>query len=333
MFYDGFPCINHKQGLKIARIMSKKAPKNALNGWIILDKPSGITSAHAVAKVKRVLRPAKIGHAGTLDPLASGILPLALGEATKTVSFMMDAGKAYSFEVTWGQETDSDDIMGAVTSSSDKRPSELEIKAILQEFIGDIQQQPPSYSAIKVDGKRAYDLARQGQAVELKSRTITVHSLEMTSYSPEKASFICYCGKGTYIRSLARDMGRKMGCLGHISVLRRLKVGNFMENHAISLEFLEKMGHKDRPEDFDLGFLLPVESALDDIPAMEVDSTQALLLTRGQVIALPSTVSITEEDAQASLADRPWLVRADGKAIAICRITEGKVKPVRVFNL
>jgi tRNA pseudouridine55 synthase len=324
--------MKHAIRLEIAPHMTQsrppKKPLNAINGWIILDKPSGITSAHAVGKVKRLLRPAKIGHAGTLDPLASGILPLALGEATKTVSFMMDASKAYSFEVTWGQERDSDDIMGEITHTSDKRPSQNDINTILHEFIGDIQQQPPSYSAIKVDGKRAYDLARQGQAVSLKSRIITVHSLEMTHYSPEKSSFICHCGKGTYIRSLARDMGRKTGALGHISVLRRLKVGNFTENHAISLEVLEEMGHKDDPGFLNPDFLLPVESALDDIPAMEVDSTQATLLKRGQAITLPSTVSITDENIS-----KQWLVRSDGKAIAMCTIAQGKVKPVRVFNL
>ncbi len=297
--------------------------KLAINGWIILDKPSGITSAHAVAKVKRLLKPAKIGHAGTLDPLASGILPLALGEATKTVSFMMDAAKAYSFEVTWGEERDTDDIMGQVTASADTFPEEPYINTILPEFIGAISQQPPSYSAIKVDGQRAYDMARSGQEMELKSRTIHVHSLEMTNYTTDKSTFICHCGKGTYIRSLARDMGRRMGCYGHISVLRRLQVGNFMENHAISLEVLEEMSHKG-----DLSFLLPVESALDDIPAMEVNSNQAMLLRRGQVIMLPTNHLRAEESAGTTV-----LVTHEGKAVAMCEALQGKVKPVRVFNL
>lgn len=297
---------------------------HSIHGWIILDKPSGITSAHAVAKVKRLLKPAKIGHAGTLDPLASGILPLALGEATKTVSFVMGRRKAYRFEVTWGQERDSDDRMGTINASSGKRPGEEEINAILQKFTGSIEQQPPRYSAIKIEGKRAYDLARQGQAVELKPRAVTVHSLEMTSYTTDKSSFTCHCGKGTYIRSLARDMGRKLGCYGHISMLRRLSVGNFTEKHAISLEVLEEMVHNG-----DLSSLLPVESALDDIPAMEVDSTQAALLRSGQSIILPSDHMMIAEEG----ASIPMLAQCDGKAIAICSAMQGKVKPVRVFNL
>jgi tRNA pseudouridine55 synthase len=301
---------------------------NDLSGWIILDKPTGITSAHAVAKVKRALKPAKIGHAGTLDPLASGILPLALGEATKTVSFMMGAGKSYSFEVTWGEERDSDDIMGAVTSTSPKHPAKADILGLLPEFTGKIMQQPPSYSAIKVDGKRAYDMARQGEEVELKAREVTVHSLEMTDYTTDKSSFICYCGKGTYIRSLARDMGRRLGCFGHISRLRRLSVGNFVEKHAISLEVLEEMRHKGDPRYFNLDFLLPVESALDDIPAMEVDSNQAMLLKRGQAIHLPTELSMKEEGAGITM-----LASYNGKAIAICEASQGKVKPVRVFNI
>ena len=303
--------------------MTQRAPKsNSINGWIILDKPSGITSAHAVAKVKRLLRPEKIGHAGTLDPLASGILPLALGEATKTVAFMMDSRKAYSFEVTWGQERDSDDCTGAVTAESTIRPNKSDLINILPKFIGDIEQRPPSYSAIKVDGKRAYAMARGGEEVVLKSRIVTVYNLELQSFTPEKATFICHCGKGTYIRSLARDIGRQLGCLGHISVLRRLQVGNFAENHAISLEVLEEIRHKG-----DLTLVLPVESALDDIPAMEVDSNQATLLKRGQAIFLPTEQDNAEERAVTILA------RSNGKAVAICEASQGKVKPVRVFNL
>lgn len=314
--------------LRATGVRKPAMSKQPIHGWIILDKPSGITSAHAVAKVKHLFKPVKIGHAGTLDPLASGILPLALGEATKTVSFMMGGIKAYSFEVTWGQERDSDDMMGDITVTSDKRPPEAEIQALLGEFTGHIQQQPPSYSAIKVAGKRAYALARAGELPDLPPRTVTVHSLEITSYTPEKTTFTCVCGKGTYIRSLARDMGRKLGCYGHISVLRRLQVGNFTEKHAISLEVLEEMGHKGGPGFINPDFLLPVESALDDIPAMEVDSTQAALLKSGQAINLPSDIPIAEEGESI-----PMLAQCDGKAIAICSAGEGKVKPVRVFNL
>ena len=351
-----------------------------VNGWIILDKPSGITSAHAVAKVKRILsspspiwgegrgeglqgkafpvnplpnpppgrgRGLKIGHAGTLDPLASGILPLALGEATKTVQFMQDGAKAYGFTVTWGQERDTDDSEGAVVASSDKRPSMAEIQAILHKFTGKIQQTPPDYSAIKMGGKRAYDMARQGEAVQMKGREVEVYALSPSPLAGEggvgglaadsepelvatphpgpppqggreQTSFLCHCGKGTYIRSLARDMGRLLGCYGYISMLRRLKVANFTEAHAISLEQLEEMVHKG-----ELSFLRPVESALDDILAWDISSDQAIRLRRGQTLVPPA--GIPDETVM--------LARCDGHPVAICRLSLGSVKTVRVFNL
>ncbi len=288
-----------------------------MNGWIILDKPSGITSAHAVAKVKRLLKPSKIGHAGTLDPLASGVLPLALGEATKVMQFMVDTGKSYGFTVTWGEERDTDDIEGKPTHTSPNRPTRAEIEAILPRFTGLIQQVPPDYSALKVDGNRSYDLAREGKALELKAREVRVDSLQLEEYTTDKTSFICHCGKGTYIRSLARDMGRMLGCYGHISVLRRLKVGKFGVNHSISLENLENMVHKDG-----LGFLYPVESALDDIPAVEVTSDQARRIQQGQVIAWAG--SVTEHTV---------LTRHNNKLVAICSVAQDMMKPVRVFNL
>ncbi len=249
-----------------------------MNGWINLDKPLDMTSARVVAKVKWLLyqlpkkdsekRKIKIGHAGTLDPMASGILPLAVGKATKTVQYMMDAGKTYEFTVTWGQERATDDAEGEVTATSDNRPSEAEILAIIPQFIGDISQTPPNYSAIKLGGKRAYDLARTGQAMDIKSRQVFVKSLEIqkptTDHRLLTTDFICYCGKGTYIRSLARDMGRVLGCYGYISALRRTQVGKFTESSAISLEILENMVHKGC-----LDFLLPVETPLDDILAWE----------------------------------------------------------------
>lgn len=292
-----------------------------LNGWIILDKPTGISSAAAVAKVKRLLRPTKIGHAGTLDPLASGVLPLALGEATKTVSYMMDATKAYSFTVTWGQERATDDSEGEVLFESEKRPIKEEISKILPKFIGNISQTPPNYSAIKLDGKRAYDLARSGQDVEIKAREVRVDSLVIQEHSLESTSFICYCGKGTYIRSLARDMGRVFGCYGHVSSLRRLQVGKFNEIHAISLENLADIVHKG-----EVDFLQPVESALDDILAWDIDSTQATRLRQGQTVNIP--------DINSGGSDSIFvLARDNGKAMAICKWEAGVMKPVRVFNL
>jgi tRNA pseudouridine55 synthase len=308
--------------------------KNNLNGWIILDKPSGITSAHAVTKVKRLLKPSKIGHAGTLDPLASGILPLALGEATKTVGYMMDGRKAYAFTVVWGQERDTDDVMGQVVSESDKRPTYAEIEAILPQFTGAIQQIPPDYSAIKIGGVRAYDAARSGEALELKAREVRVDSLaviasvakQSSSGSPQPeglamTEFICHCGKGTYIRSLARDMGRVLGTLGYISVLRRLRVANFDETHAISLETLEEMVHKNS-----LDFLRPVEAALDDILACDVSHDQAVLLKSGQTFSLPTPL-VEEADGT------KVLVRCESGLVAIGEVSQGSVKPVRVFNL
>ena len=356
--------------------------KNNISGWIILDKPSGITSAHAVAKVKRLLsspspsqgegwdggysacvegnpnlnpppkrgrkNDVKIGHAGTLDPLASGILPLALGEATKTVPYMMDARKSYSFTVTWGQERDTDDCMGQVVGESDKRPTREEIEAVLPQFIGVISQIPPDYSAIKIDGKRAYDAAREGNALELKAREVRVDSLQLLPHDLTPPSggdrFICHCGKGTYIRSLARDMGRVLGCLGHISVLRRLSVGSFSEKHAISLEVLEEMLHKGalqtaqgaaRSEGFGEDvpqsslkycFLRPVEAALDDIPACDVSHDQAALLKSGQSIFLPKNIAEESEGTKV-------LIRTDDRAVAIGEVSQGSMKPVRVFNL
>jgi len=310
--------------------------RSNLSGWIILDKPSGITSAYAVAKVKRLLKPDKIGHAGTLDPLASGILPLALGEATKTVNYLMDASKSYAFTVNWGAETETDDLEGKVTQSSNKRPKKEEIEAILPQFTGNIEQTPPNYSAIKVDGKRAYDLARSGEEVELKARAVRVDSLsiipakagmiETVVMDPhlrgdnepaDKTTFICHCGKGTYIRSLARDIGRQLGCYGHVTMLRRLKVGKFTEICAISLEKLDEMVHKG-----DLGFLQPVTSALDDIPAVSVTNREAASLMRGQTVNLPSQ----KDESVVS-------VLSDGKLIAIGEVTSGVLKSRRIFNL
>jgi len=292
-----------------------------MNGWIILDKPTGISSAHAVAKVKRLLRPDKIGHAGTLDPLASGILPLALGEATKTVSYMMDASKSYAFSVTWGQERATDDSEGEILLESPKRPSKQEIEILLPEFTGNISQIPPDYSAIKLEGKRAYDLARSGHKIEIKPREIFIKSLEINNFTPEITDFTCYCGKGTYIRSLARDMGRMLGCYGYISSLRRLSTGKFNETHAISLENLADMVHKG-----EVDFLQPVESALDDILARDISSTQALRLRRGQTVEIPDSNPGNNEGVII-------FAHENGKAVAICKLQAGVMKPVRVFNL
>ncbi|MDE3016180.1 MAG: tRNA pseudouridine(55) synthase TruB [Pseudomonadota bacterium] len=308
-----------------------------MHGWIILDKPSGITSAHAVAKVKKILRhptaqdPAqplrgsqddkiKIGHAGTLDPLASGVLPLALGEATKTIPYMMDADKEYAFTVTWGEERDTDDSAGKIINKSEKIPEKSEINAIIRHFIGKIMQLPPAYSALKIGGERAYDLARNGIAPDLKAREVRVDFLSaptLLSAGGAKTDFRCACGKGTYIRSLARDMGRELGCFGYISRLRRTRVGKFDQTGAISLEMLEEMVHKGG-----LGFLQPLESALDDIPAIHLAVDQAARLQRGQNVVLPLNT-----DSSTVIA------RCNGKPVAVCKWKDGQLWPTRVFNL
>ena len=208
-----------------------------INGWINLHKPLGITSTQAVGKVRRALNAQKVGHGGTLDPLAEGILPIALGEATKTVNFAMDAMKTYIFEVTWGEQRSTDDDEGEVVQSSDKRPTLDEINSTLAKYIGDIQQTPPQFSAIKVDGERAYDIARDGDVADIKSREVYIEALGVIEHTDDKTTFECHCGKGTYIRSLARDMGQDLECFGYISALKRTKVGVFTLDDAISLDF------------------------------------------------------------------------------------------------
>ena len=288
-----------------------------LHGWLVLDKPLGITSAKAVAIVKRVLKPQKIGHAGTLDPLASGILPLALGEATKTVSFIMGAQKSYRFTVAWGQERATDDAEGEVVAESENRPSLKEIEALIPQFMGIIEQLPPAYSALKVEGKRAYAMARAGEEVILQPRTITVYDLTLISENPGvDASFEVSCGKGTYIRSIARDMGRKLGCHGYVSHLRRTAVGEFSENNAISLDLLEELVHSRAPVEC----IMPLESALDDILAFPVDKMQSTRLRRGQTISCP----LADNDSVAAMEE--------GKLVAMGVVNAGIFRPARVFN-
>ena len=302
-----------------------------LNGWIILDKPLGMSSAQAVARVKRIVRPGKIGHAGTLDPLATGVLPLALGEATKAVNLMMDAKKAYQFEVTWGEERATDDAEGAVTQTSNLRPTLEAISQVLPQFIGDIAQIPPNYSALHLDGARAYALARAGEEVVLASRQVRVeklvisdkwqvarNSLPTTSHLPLlTTSFLCHCGKGTYIRSIARDMGRVLGCFGYVSALRRTQVGVFSENDAISLESLEEIVHKGG-----LGFLKPVERVLDDILALSLTADEAKRLTHGQTVPYHGAAREGEN----------VVTTCEGKLLALCEVQGAHLKPKRVFN-
>lgn len=294
-----------------------------MHGWLILDKPLNCSSAQVVGQVKRLLKlpkSHKIGHGGTLDPLASGILPLAIGEATKTVQFVMDHRKGYRFQIAFGEARSTDDAEGEIVATSPVRPSIDQLRAILPRFTGRVMQAPPAYSAIKVDGQRAYALARAGEAVELAARGIYIDSIDIIEYSPDFAMLEAVCGKGTYIRSLARDMAESLGTVGYVSSLRRTRVGKFDESHAISLEKLEEMVHK--------GCLAscmhPVESVLDDIPARELDPTSARQLRNGQVLRLPG--KLLEEGSMVQIS-------SGGVLIAVCEIRRGMMKPVRVFNL
>jgi tRNA pseudouridine55 synthase len=300
--------------------------RTPVHGWIILDKPYGMSSTQAVGKIRWLFNAEKAGHGGTLDPLASGLLPIALGEATKTVSYAMDGRKVYRFTACWGEERTTDDLEGEVTVRSDKRPARDEIESILPCFTGDIMQTPPAFSAIKVDGERAYDLARAGEAVELAARPVLIEELRLVEVPDAgHATFEVTCGKGTYIRSLARDMGRALGAAAHVSMLRRIAVGPFTEAHMISLENLTELSHKADGGNAISGALLPIETVLDGIPALAIDADQARRLRLGQPVLL--------RGANAPIAEDAVLVTSGGKPVGIGLIEQGTLKPKRLFNL
>ncbi|MCV6600433.1 MAG: tRNA pseudouridine(55) synthase TruB [Cohaesibacter sp.] len=296
-----------------------------IHGWVAFDKPLEMTSTQAVGAIKRIFNVKKAGHAGTLDPLATGCLPIALGEATKTVSYVMDGVKLYEFTVRWGEETSTDDAEGELIDSSAHRPSEEEIEACLDHFTGEIMQVPPAFSAIKVNGERAYDLARDGEEVKLAARPITIHDLELVEVPDEDtAIFVAECSKGTYVRSLARDIGRQLGTRGHVIGLRRLCSGPFHEDMLISLENLEALSHSAPGEPGLANALLPVETALDDIPALAINRNAVARLRRGQSVLLRGNEAPIDGFALAMNA---------GKPVAICEIVAGELCPKRVFNL
>lgn len=311
--------------------MSRTRKGAKLDGWINLDKPPGLTSTQALARVKRALRPQKIGHAGTLDPLATGILPLALGEATKTIPFAQDREKTYIFGIIWGVARDTDDAEGAITETSDIRPTAAQIRAALPQFIGAIIQTPPRFSAIKIDGQRAYDLARAGEDIEMKSRPAWIESLELTSYSPDRADFTCVCGKGTYMRSLARDLALALGTVGHIVDLRRTAVGPFTLDNAISLDFFTDFDDS-APLD---NVLLPLETTLDDIPALALNQGEAARLKGGQKLSFISRPDLARLQAIGiDLKDETTaLALYDGNPVALISIEGPEIRPVRVLNL
>ena len=305
--------------------LSKKV-KNRVHGWVVFDKPYGMTSTQAVGKIRWLFNAEKAGHDGTLDPLASGLLPIALGEATKTVSHAMDGRKVYRFTAAWGEERNTDDLEGEVTARSDTRPSIQNIESLLSRFTGEIQQTPPAFSAIKVDGERAYDLARAGEAVELAARPVVIEELRLVDVpDADHATFEVVCGKGTYIRSLARDMGRALGCLAHVSMLRRVAVGPFTEDHMISLEKLEELSHKAPGGNAMEGALMPIETVLDGIPALAIDGTSAQRLRQGQSVLL--------RGANAPIAHEAVLVTSGGSPVGIGTVEQGSLKPKRLFIL
>jgi tRNA pseudouridine55 synthase len=305
--------------------MARRKKGTPVHGWLILDKSGGQTSTQALGSVKRMLDAQKAGHAGTLDPLATGILPLAFGEATKTVSFVVDGAKAYRFEVRWGAETDTDDAEGRVVRTSAERPSRAAIVAALPRFVGEIQQKPPQFSAVKIDGNRAYDLAREGAEVDIAPRPVAIDSLDLVDMpGPDAAIFAAECGKGTYVRALARDIGRLLGCLGHVTALRRTAVGPFGEDDAVTLDELNAILEKDGREGL-LGLLLPIEAALDDVPALAVSPADAATLARGQ--------SILIRGRDAPIISGAVYATVKGRIIALGEIEKGALKPTRVFNL
>jgi tRNA pseudouridine55 synthase len=297
--------------------MARRNRGRPINGWLIVDKPQGMTSAHVVARVKRMLGAAKVGHAGTLDPLATGVLPLALGEATKTVAYAMDGAKSYRFTVRWGEARDTDDAEGAVVVVSDRRPTPAEIEAALPAFTGDILQRPPAFSALKVAGERAYDLARDGAPPELAPRAVRVERFALLRADRDEAEFEVDCGKGTYVRALARDLGERLGCLGHVGALRRTRVGPFRETDAFSLDKLGELDHSAPP----CGLLLPIETPLDDIPAVAVMESEADRLRQGQPVFVPRQL------------DGEVVIKASGKAVGFGVLEDGMLKPKRLFNL
>ncbi|MSO96916.1 MAG: tRNA pseudouridine(55) synthase TruB [Rhodospirillaceae bacterium] len=297
-----------------------------IHGWIAIDKPAGMSSAGVVARVRRHLNAAKAGHAGTLDPLATGVIPIALGEATKTVSFAMDGNKTYEFTALWGTATDTDDREGKVIATSDVRPTREAILAALPRFVGEIDQIPPIYSAIKVDGERAYALAREGADITLSSRKITVYSFDLIEESElESARFRVKCGKGTYVRALVRDLAKSLGTVGHIGDLRRTQCGPFSETDAILLDKWEALGHSPAA----LAHLRPVRTVLDDIPALALTPQEAHRLRHGQALAL---FPVAQRNPQAQLAQGIPVQAVLGETlVALAEVGNGMLRALRVM--
>jgi tRNA pseudouridine55 synthase len=316
--------------------MGRRKKGNDVSGWIVLDKPEDVTSTQAVSRVRRVFDAKKAGHAGTLDPLASGMLPIALGEATKTVAWLVEADKDYVFTIRWGQSTDSQDREGKVIAESNVRPDPAAIRAALETFRGEIMQVPPIYSAIRVDGERSYDLARAGEAVELQPRPVVVHDIALRdTANPDLAVIEVRCGKGFYIRALARDLAAMLGAQGHVAALRRTRVGPFRIDDAIGLAQLEDMGYGDAASES----LKPVETALDDIPALAINADEAFKLKQGQpIVLLPHRIEALRGMFRPRVIggedhSRATLAVCGGLAVALGDVRAGKFSPTRLFHL
>lgn len=311
--------------------MARKKKGDHISGWVNLDKPYGMTSTQAIGKVRRILNAQKIGHAGTLDPLATGVLPIAVGEATKTISFAQDGIKTYHFTIQWGEQRDTDDMEGKVIATSDHRPTAKDITSLLGQYTGEIQQIPPNFSAIKINGERAYDIARDGNIPELNPRTVYIAELELLEARADDADFTMTCGKGTYVRSLARDIGNDLGTKGFISALRREKVGNFIAKDAISLDKLSDMDYISARSEC----LLPLEIVLDDIPALNLKEDETTKIRNGQALSFVSRpdferltkVGLGSKESTIALATH------DDAPVALIEQTRAEVKPVRVFNM
>ncbi len=302
---------------RAARPPQKRSTRVEINGWINLDKPVGVSSTQAVGRLKHLFNAKKAGHAGTLDPLASGVLPVAFGEATKTVPIVQDGVKAYRFQVRWGEESATDDAEGEVVARSDKRPSPADIAAMLPRFTGLIDQTPPTFSAIKIDGARAYDLAREGETFEIASRPIHVYRLGLVQTEADSAVLDAECGKGAYVRAIARDLGRALGCYGHVTALRRMRVGPFSAEQAIPLDRL--------PDDSEImaRAVLPLEAGLAELPALPVDRSGAATLRRGQALLVRG----------AAVSEGPAWASCFGSPVAFGVIEGGYFVSSRVFNL
>ena len=297
--------------------MPERKPASDLHGWLVVDKPRGLSSAAAVARIRRLAGGAKAGHAGTLDPMATGVLPVAIGEATKTVAFVMDAPKRYRFGARWGEQRDTDDAEGRVIETSANRPSATALAGVLAAFVGRIEQVPPAFSALKVDGERAYALARRGRPPQLAARAVHVRRLTLIAADDDGASFAVECGKGTYVRALARDIARAAGTVGHVSWLHRAAVGPFTEENANPLDKLDALGHSLASAES----LLPVDAALAGIPALPLTACEADRLRHGQPVPAPGAA--------------PGRVRAiaGSRLVALAEVGAGRARPLRVFNM